>query len=259
MTTPTAIHPLRRLLACLGALLLLLFAASLARSGEAPAGPLEPVYQPISDVPGLPRVLIIGDSVSCGYTLPLRAALAGVANVHRPPQNCGSTAVGLQNLDRWLGDETWDVIHFNHGLHDLSYEFSPGQNRDAAGAYARPDNGGHHRVAPEAYRANLTALVALLRAKAPQATLIFATTTPVPADLHHYVKGSEQEYNRIATEVMTAAQVRIDDLCAFAAPRLADIQEPGNPHFTAKGSQVLAEEIAGVIRAALAARAGPRP
>ena len=211
------------------------------------AKPVETVYLPITDVPGLPRVLIIGDSVSCGYTLPLRTALTGVANVHRPPQNCGSSAVGLQNLDRWLGDQPWDVIHFNHGLHDLSCEFSPGNNRNAAGDYARP-------VTLDDYRTNLMALVERLRAKVPTATLIFATTTPVSADLHHYVKDSELEYNRTALEVMTAQRVQVNDLWAFATPRIAEIQEPGNPHFTAKGSQILSAEIADVIRAALAAR-----
>ena len=37
----------------------------------------------IQDTPGLPRVLLIGDSISIGYTLPVRRLLAGKANVHR--------------------------------------------------------------------------------------------------------------------------------------------------------------------------------
>ena len=47
-----------------------------------------PEFAPVVDDPALPRVLIIGDSISIGYTLPLRAALDGIANVHRPPTNC---------------------------------------------------------------------------------------------------------------------------------------------------------------------------
>lgn len=46
----------------------------------------------VKDVPGLPRVLLIGDSVSRGYTLAARKALAGKANVHRAPENCGPSA-----------------------------------------------------------------------------------------------------------------------------------------------------------------------
>ncbi|MBL9199220.1 MAG: hypothetical protein JNL39_01885, partial [Opitutaceae bacterium] len=50
----------------------------------------------VADDPRLPRVLLIGDSVSRGYTLAVRAALAGTANVHRAPENCGPTANGLK-------------------------------------------------------------------------------------------------------------------------------------------------------------------
>ena len=49
--------------------------------------------------PALPDVLILGDSISIGYTLLVRSRLAGVANVFRPlaptgkgPANCADTA-----------------------------------------------------------------------------------------------------------------------------------------------------------------------
>ncbi|MEO6741999.1 MAG: SGNH/GDSL hydrolase family protein, partial [Chthoniobacteraceae bacterium] len=75
----------------------------------------------ITDEPGLPRVLIIGDSISMGYTLPTRELLKGKANLHRIPRNGGSTKDGLQSIDVWLADGKWDVIHFNWGLHDLKH------------------------------------------------------------------------------------------------------------------------------------------
>ena len=76
---------------------------------------------PIRDVAGLPRVLLIGDSISIGYTLPTRELLKGKANVHRIPTNGGPTIRGLVQIDSWLGDGKWDVIHFNWGLHDLKF------------------------------------------------------------------------------------------------------------------------------------------
>ena len=63
----------------------------------------------VQDDQKLPRVLIIGDSISRGYTLPLRKALAGKANVHRAPENCGPTANGLKKLPIWLGNGKWEV------------------------------------------------------------------------------------------------------------------------------------------------------
>ena len=79
---------------------------------------LEPAFATVEDVDGLPRVLLLGDSISIGYTLPVREALKGKANVHRPPTNCSSTGNALDHLDSWLGRGKWDVIHFNFGLHD---------------------------------------------------------------------------------------------------------------------------------------------
>ena len=61
----------------------------------------------------LPRVLLIGDSISMGYTEPTRKLLQGKANVVRIPVNGGPTTTGLENLEKWLGAEWWDVIHFN--------------------------------------------------------------------------------------------------------------------------------------------------
>ncbi len=72
----------------------------------------------VQDDPKLPRVLLIGDSVSRGYTQAVRKVLAGKANVHRAPANCGPTATGIKNIEVWLSDGKWDLIHFNFGIHD---------------------------------------------------------------------------------------------------------------------------------------------
>ena len=71
--------------------------------------------------PNLPPVLIIGDSISISYTLPVRQTLEGVANVIRPVANCESTLTILEKIDRWLGQTQWAVIHFNAGLHDSEH------------------------------------------------------------------------------------------------------------------------------------------
>jgi len=71
------------------------------------------------EVAPLPKVLIIGDSISIGYTPPLTEMLRGKAEVVHNPGNATHSAYGLKNLDAWLGDAKWDVIQFNHGLHDL--------------------------------------------------------------------------------------------------------------------------------------------
>jgi len=112
-------------------LLALVFALSIHSEGLALQKRQNPALVPIEDEPSLPRVLIIGDSISMGYTLPTRELLKGKANLHRPPTNCGPTTTGLDQLEAWLGDKPWDVIHFNWGLHDLKYMDEKGQLVDA--------------------------------------------------------------------------------------------------------------------------------
>ena len=52
----------------------------------------------------------------------VRNALEGVANVHRPTENCGPTTNGIEKLQNWLeehGERPWDVIHFNFGCEHI--------------------------------------------------------------------------------------------------------------------------------------------
>ncbi len=201
-----------------------------------------PVFAPVTDTPGLPRVLLIGDSISMGYTLPVRAALAGRANVHRPPVNCGDTARGVQSVDTWLGTGKWDVIHFNFGLHDLKYLDASGQLADAA-------KGGKLVASVETYEANLRKIVA--RLKQTGAKVIFATTTPVPAGTAGRPEHAELPYNAAAVRVMRELGVAVNDLHAVVTPHLASWQRPNNVHFTDAGSAGLAQAVAAAVRAQL--------
>lgn len=201
-----------------------------------------PAFAKIVDDPRLPRVLLIGDSISIGYTLPVRELLRGKANVHRIPTNGGPSFEGLKHLDEWLGTEKWDVIHFNWGLGDLKDMRTP-----EAIAAGQP---GQRQVAPDQYRKNLEELVR--RLKKSGAKLIWASTVPVPAGVKGRVP-DEVRYNEIAAEVMTAEQVAIDDLYSIAKPRSQELQI-FDGHFTSEGSRVLAVGVADSILNALGAR-----
>jgi hypothetical protein len=209
--------------------------------------PPNPALAKIEDDPQLPRVLLIGDSISMGYTLPVRELLQGKANVRRIPTNGGPTTRGVESLTAWLGDGTWDVIHFNWGLHDLKYVGADGVTlADPKAA------GSRQQVPPAEYEANLRKLVQQLQGT--KARLIWCSTTPVPEGSTGRVAGDEVPYNAIAAKVMQEAGVTIHDLGAFAKPRLAEIQRPANVHFTDAGSKVLAEQVAKAIESELAKR-----
>ncbi len=232
-------------LSCLAALIAFTpgFAADTKPAPKAKRGP-DPSLVKIEDVAGLPRVLLIGDSISMGYTLPVRELLKGKANVHRIPTNGGPTTNGLANLSKWLGDSKWDVIHFNWGLHDLKYIGADPK------VLADPKAEGSHPQVPVAdYEKNLTTLVTQL--KATGAKLIWCSTTPVPEGSQGRVAGDEVKYNEAAARVMSAAGIPTDDLCAHAAAKIKDVQLPANVHYTADGYKYLAEKVSAEIEKAL--------
>jgi len=204
-----------------------------------PKPPPDPSLAPIQDKAGLPRVLLIGDSISMGYTLPVRELLDGQANVHRIPENGGPTLRGVAALDPWLGAGHWDLIHFNWGLHDL-----------------RQDKEGKRQVTLEDYEKNLRALVT--RLKATGATLVWAATTPVPEGKLNPPRSNADvlAYNAVARKVMDENGIAVDDLYEFALPRLSEIQLPANVHFSGPGYRALAGEVAQAITEALAKRPG---
>lgn len=194
----------------------------------------------VDDVAGLPRVLLIGDSISMGYTLDVREMLKGKANVHRIPTNGGPTTNGLKNIKAWLGESKWDVIHFNWGLHDLKYI-----GDDPAKLEDPKAPGAHPQVALADYEKNLAELVKIMQGTG--ARLIWCDTTPVPAGSQGRVEGDEAKYNEAAARVMKAAGIPTDDLCAHAAAKLKEVQLPANVHYSPAGYHYLAEKVAAVI------------
>ena len=206
-----------------------------------------------ADAPAKKRVLLLGDSISIGYTPIVQKMLADEMTVLRPTlkngkaENCSGTTAGVANIDRWLQIDggKWDVIHFNWGLHDLKHVKPDGKTTSEL-ATDPP------QATVEVYEKQLGEIVAKL--KATGAKLVFATTTPVPdGSMKVYRTNADAiRYNEAALRVMKENNIAINDLYAFAKPQLADIQiQPANVHFTPKGSEALAGEVVKAIRAAL--------
>ncbi len=188
-----------------------------------------------NDEVALPNVLIIGDSISIGYTKPLQKMLEGKAIITHNPGNAQHSAFGLKNLDKWLGDTKWDVIHFNHGLHDLKYVDSNGKNSNTK------DNA-HIQVPLEEYKQNMETIV--IRLKKTGAKLIFATTTPYPTGVKPLrIPDDSARYNAVALDIMKKHEVAVNDLYTYVLPQLETLQQPKNVHFTEAGSKALAQEV----------------
>jgi len=181
----------------------------------------------VKDIDGLPRVLLIGDSISCGYTLPVREALKGIANIHRAPENCGPTKKALEKLDIWLGNGKWDLIHFNFGIHDRS-------------------------TSSKDYTKRLEQIVA--RLKKTGAKLVWANSTPLSPGTFKFKRGMMLSKNKIAATVMKKHGIPIDDLYAVALPLVDKTQRKDGCHFTEEGSLALGKTVAAMIERELKQR-----
>ena len=225
---------------CLAALLFVGSAGYAEAQKKKKTGPMAP----IEDVDGLPRVLLLGDSISIGYTLPVREKLKGKANVHRALENCGPTSTSLGKIDKWIGDKKWDVIHFNWGLHDLKYM---GPNNENLADPKASDS--RQQVPPEEYEKNLRVLVEQL--KKTGAKLIWRNTTPVPEGCKGRVAGDSAKYNAIAAKVMEEHDIPTNDLFSLTGKLPKGSQREANVHYTPAGSALLADSVVESIRAAL--------
>lgn len=231
-----------------GRLIVLVASVVIVTAGLAPAADK-------AETSSQPRVLLLGDSISIGYTPHVQKMLEGEAVVIRPTgkgkraENCAGTTNGVKHIDRWLKIDggNWDVIHFNFGLHDLK--------RVLPGTLSNSNDPDHPRQAePDKYEQQLREIVAKL--KATNAKLIFCATTPVPeggVKPHRDVEDA-QRYNAIGRKIAKEFGAEVNDLWAVTQPRLKEIQRPVNVHFTPEGSKLLAEHVVKAIRQSLGSK-----
>ena len=197
----------------------------------APKARTQAAFQFVERDPGLPNVLLIGDSISIGYTPFVQKELAGKCNVYRIPENGGDSKKALAQFEYWMGDNQWDVIHFNTGLHDMKRIVD--NQLDIKGD---PVN------SPKEYGNNLEEYFQCLETTG--AKLIWANITIVPEGAAGRIKGEEVRYNQIAEKVRKEhPSIGLNDLYALTAKFTAD-QKPANVHFEEVGKERQGKQVA---------------
>ena len=179
-----------------------------------------------ADKNDLPRVLLIGDSITRGYFGEVEKALEGRAYCARlTTSKCVADPSFLDEVQLLLKQYRFDVIHFNNGLHGWGYT-------------------------EEQYRNGLSRLMESLQKHAADAKLIWATTTPVRErdDLSQVSARTErvQARNRMAAAIMRERGIPANDLYGLVEPHQEYFAGDG-VHFNAKGRQVQASAVAGSI------------
>ena len=171
----------------------------------------------------LPRVLILGDQIYQQPASELRKELKDKAEVHCPRTEPGvvwNSSTALELLDQQLGEDRWDLIHFNCGLGDLIHRLPGVKSFRVIPRHA----GGIRTTEPEQYEKNLNALVT--RLKATGAKLVWGSTTPIRhSSTNVFEKGTETTYNAIAAKVMAKHGIPTNDMYTFVKG-LIDMNKP---------------------------------
>ena len=175
---------------------------------------------------GKPAILVIGDSISMGYTPFVKSTLANYDVVHNPC-NAMNSHNTLKRIDGWLSTRaSWEAITFNNGLWDISSDPTAEGN-----AYQTDDQ----------YRANLTEIAQRIKQHTTHPLFILSTEVPIGAT--YRVDVDIQTKNAIAVQVMAAEGIPTLDLYTYSKTITADHIAPDNVHWTAAGSQLLADQI----------------
>ncbi|MEE9367814.1 MAG: glycoside hydrolase family 97 N-terminal domain-containing protein [Pontiella sp.] len=171
---------------------------------------------------GLPKVLLVGDSICSGYNGQVRELLADKANVYVWVTGMNLGRGNIEEVQRVvLAAEDFDVVHFNIGLHGLG-----------------------DRIPEEKYEPLLRKYVANYKKYAGGAHLIWGSITPVWEKETGKLKPNNAKIvkrNAIAERVMKENGIPVTRLYAAVIDKL-DLG--GGIHWSAKGYAIMAEAIA---------------
>jgi len=187
-------------------------------------------------------ILIIGDSISIGYTPFVKESLADIATVVHNPGNGQHTGTGLAKVEEWLAAGDWDIVQFNWGLWDLCY-----RHPDSKVQGKRDKANGTITYTVDQYAANLDAIVSLLKSKT-EAKLIFVTTSYVPENEAGRYQDDAIRYNEAAKAVMQKHSILLNDLYQES---VAIHQQFGkgsdNVHYSKQGYEKLSKIVSSVL------------
>lgn len=191
-----------------------------------------------------PSLLIIGDSISLGYTPFVIENLANEAAVFHNPGNAQHTGTGVEKIEEWMADGKWDIVQFNWGLWDLCY-----RHPDSKVQGNRDKENGKLTYTIDEYAANLDSIVSILQT-ITEARLIFVTTTYVPENEAGRFKSDALRYNDAAKKIMEKHSVIVNDIYEASIP-IHQVLGKGSDdvHYSDQGYEKLGELVTKFLKA----------
>ena len=191
--------------------------------------------------PKRPRVLLMGDSILNGYLADTVKALEGQAYIDAWVNPLAQSSYRLHEmLAEVLARGPYDIVHVNMGLHGWQ----------------------KGRIPDGQFEPLTRKLVETIRARAPSATFIWASSTPVttkgkPGELDAEINPVIIEHNRLAAKVMAEMKVPVNDLYTVLAARL-DLARGDQFHWKPEGTALLKDAVVATLQRELKARTGAR-
>jgi len=188
--------------------------------------------------PKLPKVLLIGDSITAGYKWCVTKELAGTATVdaYCNPYNQAANSWHSELKGVLSSNGPYVVIHFNIGLH-----------------------GWRKGDIPEGQFEPLTGkCIETIREYAPGARIVWASTTPIlttnrPFALDPAKNSAIVAHNAMAAKVMKKYDIPINDLYTMLLPHL-DWSHGDSCHWDGEAGWLMGKAVARAIEAQLQAR-----
>lgn len=174
----------------------------------------------------LPRVLLVGDSITRSYFPMVSDKLRGkVACARITSSTCVGDPKYLKELELVISEYPFSAIHFNNGLHGWGYDES-------------------------IYAAGLTEAFDMLLAHCGAAHVIWSSSTPMWKDVASKTLSDRTERvrqrNKIAATLAADRGIVINDLFAAVAEK-PELVSPDGVHFLEAGKRVLGDCVVNAI------------
>ena len=184
------------------------------------------------------KIVLLGDSIRMGYDKYVKEALAEVAEVYYPNENCRFAQNVLRFLHEWKSKmgapDDVDLVHWNAGLWDVVELF-----------------GDEPLSTPEYYANVIPRIDRRLRMLFPKAKIVFATSTSAiegapGADFNRHDSNIEK-YNAIAVSALKNTDTVINDLYTLSASLPAEAHSDFVHYYTDLGTEMIGGKVLSVI------------
>ncbi len=172
----------------------------------------------------LPRVLLVGDSITHNYQEKVRALLKGVCYVDYVATSYAiDTKMYNQIVYNFMADSKYALIHFNHGLHGI-------------------------HLSKKSYQSRMKKLLSKID---KEVKLILATSTIVYREGNKRLDGAwmkrVRERNVAVQEIAEEKGCTVDDLYAVSASIPQEYRYIDGTHYLQEGYAMLANAVAECI------------